>query len=270
LKKENRYLNLLSLTYNPLFFKNLYLGFNRAFQLTTQKNPSSNLKNYYLISLNSLFRNQYRDDGVPVDQLISGFVKYVFPKEHAEVYFEYGWNDGSSNLRDLNLELSHSAASIFGLRKLQYLNRNNFLSIEVEATKMAQSPGYLLRNAGNWYEHRYLKEGYTNENQIMGAGSGFGNNLQTIAISLNKGLSKYGIKFQHIAQNPLRLVSSWQDLSLGEVDWHDYSYGIILKQKHQNILFNLNIDWVYSKNYLWQDNLKANNLFIFFNTIYLW
>ena len=270
LKKENRYLNLLSLTYNPLFFKNLYLGFNRAFQLTTQKNPSTNLKNYYLITLNSLFRNQYRDDGVPVDQLISGFVKYVFPKEHAEVYFEYGWNDGSSNLRDLTLELSHSAASIFGLRKLQYLNKNNFLSIEVEATKMAQSPGYLLRNAGNWYEHSYLKEGYTNENQILGAGSGFGNNLQTIAISLNKGWTKYGIKFQHIAQNPLRLVSVWQNTYLGKVDWHDYSYGIILKQEHKNILFNLNIDWVSSKNYLWQDNRKANNLFIFLNTIYLW
>ncbi len=43
INKDTRYLNLLSFTYNPVFFKNLYLGYNRAFQLFTQDNPSNNL-----------------------------------------------------------------------------------------------------------------------------------------------------------------------------------------------------------------------------------
>ena len=268
---NSRYLNLLSITYNPTLFKNLFIGFNRAFQLFTQTEPSSNLQDYYLIALKPLFRNQYRDDNVAVDQLISGFAKYVFPMAHAEIYYEYGWNDGSSNLRDLTLESGHSAASILGFKKNSYLNLNTYFSIEAEATKMAQSPGYLQRNAGNWYVHSALHDGYTNENQILGAGSGFGNNVQTISMSLNRGWSKYGIKFQHISQDPIRIVSNyWLNLYLGTVSWDDYSYGIILKQKYKNILFNLNIDWVNSNNYLWQENHKVSNLYVSLNAIYLW
>jgi hypothetical protein len=268
--KESRYINLLTLTYNPLFFKNLYLGVNRAFQLYSQSKPSSKLTNYYLIALKPLFRNQYEDVAIPIDQLISGFAKYLFPKEHAEIYFQYGWNDGSSNSRDLVLDLSHSTSSIFGFKKIQYLNKNYYLNIVVEATRMAQTPSYLQRNGGNWYEHFQIFEGYTNKNQILGAGSGPGNNLQTFAISLNKGWGKYGISFQHIAQNPMRFSADVLDVRLGKIEWHDYSYGIQIKQKHRNILFNLNMEWVNSKNYLWQNNNKVSNVYIFLNTIYLW
>ena len=267
---NNRYINMLSLTYNPIIFNNLYIGFNRAFQQYTQINPSSNLLKYYLISLQPLFRNQYRDDGTAIDQLLSGFVKYVFPKNHAEVYFQYGWNDGSSNLRDLTLEVAHSGASIFGIKKIALLNSKTYLSFVAEATKMAQSPGYLQRNAGNWYEHGMLSDGYTNENQILGSGSGFGNNIQSMEISWNNKWTKYGIKYQHILQNPRRLVSDWTNLYLGKIDWVDNTFGIAIKHKYKNILFNINADFVTSKNYLWQDNRKANNLFIFLNTIYIW
>jgi hypothetical protein len=270
-KGYTRYLNILSLTYRPIFFKNLYLGAIRSFQQPTQNFPSSNLQDYYFVTLQPLFRRQYQDDGKPIDQLISGHVKYLFPKEHAEIYYEYGWNDGSSNLRDLTLENAHAAASVFGIRKLTYINNSSYISFQAEATKMAQSPGYLQRNASDWYIHGLITDGYTNENQILGAGSGLGNNLQTIIMSWNKGWNKYGIKFQHVAQGALRLTNSnWQILYLGKVDWHDYSYGILVKQKYKNILFNLNLDWVHSKNYAWIDKHNVNNLYVFFNTIYLW
>ncbi len=271
LDKSNRYINLLSLTYSPILFKNFYIGFNRAFQQFTQKSPSTNLQKYYFIALQPLFRNQYRDDGIPIDQLISGFAKYLFPRENAEIYFEYGWNDGSSNLRDLTLEVSHSAASIFGLKKITKFSSKSYLTIQAEATKLAQSPGFLQRNASNWYEHGLLTAGYTNSNQILGSGSGMGNNIQTIVINWNKNWTKYGIKFQHIFQNPMRIVNNdYTNLYLGDIDWHDYSYGVTINQKVKNILFNLNVENVNSKNFLWKGNYNVNNLYIFFNTIYLW
>ena len=268
---NTRYFNIFSLTYVPIFFKNLYIGANRAFQQPTQTNPSSNLTNYYLIALKPLFRNIYQDNSVAIDQSISGFAKYLFPQAHSEIYFEYGWNDGKSNFRDLMLDMSHSTASILGIKKNQYLNNNSYLTIQAEATQMAQRPSYLQRNAGNWYEHGMLRQGYTNENQSMGAGSGFGNNLQTFNISWNNGWSKYGIKFQHIAQNPIQVFTNQPTIQyLRQINWDDYAYGIIIKQKYKNILFNLNAEWVNSKNYLWQNNNKVSNVYIFLNTIYLW
>ena len=265
----SRYLNFFTLTYSPIFFKNLYLGANRVFQQPSQDSPSSNLTDYYLIALKPLFRNQYQDNALPVDQLISGFAKYVFPKEHAEIYFEYGWNDGSSNSRDFILDMSHSAASIFGIKKLQFLNEKTYLNFEAEATQMSQKPSYLQRNAGNWYIHNQIVDGYTNENQIMGAGSGLGNNVQTFAISLNKGWTKYGIKFQHIAHDPIG-VTNILAYNGGSPYWDDFSYGIQFKQKYNHFLFNLNMEWVNSKNYLWQNYNKVSNVYLFLNTIYLW
>ena len=264
---HTNYLSLLSVSYSPVFFKNFYLTANRAFTLPTQEKPSSKLKDYYLIALKPLFRNEYQDNALPIDQVLSGSAKYVFPKANAEVYFEYGWNDGSSNERDLILDMSHSAASIYGLKKIQYLNENTYLNFEAEATQMSQRPSYLQRNAGNWYTHS--NGGYINENQILGAGSGWGNDVQTFALSLNKGWNKYGIKFQHIAHDPIG-VTNILSYDGGLPYWDDYAYGIQLKQKYKHFLFNLNMEWVNSKNYLWQNNNKVSNVYLFLNTIYLW
>jgi hypothetical protein len=265
--KHTNYLSLLSISYSPIFFKNFYLTANRAFTIPTQEKPSTKLTNYYLLSLKPLFRNTYEDNSFPIDQVLSGAAKYVFPKEHAEVYFEYGWNDGKSNSRDLMLDMSHSAASIYGLKKIQYLTNNTYLNFEAEATQMSQRPSYLQRNADNWYEHR--NGGYINENQILGAGSGWGNDVQTFAISWNKGWSKYGLKFQHIAHDQIG-VTKILATNGGKPYWDDYAYGIQIKHKHKHFLFNLNIDYVHSKNYLWTESKNVTNLYMFLNTIYLW
>jgi hypothetical protein len=226
------------------------------------------MRDYVPVTL-PLFRNVYQDNAEAIDQLISGFVKYTFPKENAELYFEYGWNDGSSNARDLILDNSHSSASILGFRKLQTISKDSYLNIEFEATRMAQTPSYLQRDAANWYIHGLLTEGYTNENQIIGAGSGLGNNLQTFQFSYNKNTNKIGIKLQHILHNPIGYIDLF-DENGGLSNWDDFAYGITLKKKHKNILFNANIDWVHSNNYLWQENKKRENFYIFLNTIFLW
>ena len=264
---HTNYLSLLSVSYSPVFFKNLYLTANRAFTLPTEEKPSSKLKDYYLIALKPLYRNEYEDNLLPIDQVLSGSVKYVFPKQHAEVYFEYGWNDGKSNSRDLMLDMAHSAASIYGLKKIQYLNEKTYLNFEAEATQMSQRPSYLQRNAGNWYIHQ--NGGYINENQILGAGSGLGNDVQSFALSLNKGWNKYGIKFQHISHDQIG-VTDILAYDGGSPYWDDYAYGIQLKQKYNHFLFNLNMEWVNSKNYLWQNNNKVSNVYLFLNTIYVW
>ena len=269
INKKSRYINMLTLTYNPLGFKNLYLGANRVFHQFTRTTPSSNfLRDYVPVTL-PLFRNVYQDNSEAIDQLISGFIKYTFPKEHAELYFEYGWNDGKSNSRDLILDNAHSAASVLGFRKLEYFKNGSFFDITFEATKMSQTPSYLQRSAGNWYVHGMLTEGYTNENQILGAGSGFGNNIQSFSISWNKNFNKYGIKIQHIAQNPIEGIDLFNPNG-GAAVWDDFTYGIILKKRYKHILFNANIDWVHSNNYSWQQYKKRENFHFFLNTIYLW
>ena len=49
-------MNLISLAYRPIFFKNLFIGVNRAFQQPTQDNPSNKLINYYIWISNTLLK----------------------------------------------------------------------------------------------------------------------------------------------------------------------------------------------------------------------
>ena len=112
------------------------------------------------------------------------------PKNHAEVYAEFGYNDAKQNLRDLMLDMSHSAAWVVGFKKLHPLNARTFISLQAEATKMSETPSYLMRGAGNWYEHGQVYEGFTNNNQIIANGVGHGNDAQSFAVSWNQGLLK--------------------------------------------------------------------------------
>ncbi len=140
----------------------------------------------------------------------------------------------------------------------------------MEVIKLGQTPSYLHRDAGNFYEHATIKEGYTNLNQILGAGNGFGNIMQTMQLSMNKGWNKFGFIFHHIQQNPMEIVSGIEYLGLRKIKWDDYSYGVQSRFKYKNILFNANIEWVNSNNYLWIGGNKSNNLYAYFNTIFLW
>ena len=166
--------------------------------------------------------------------------------------------------------MSHSTAYILGFKKLFTLTDQKYLDLGVEALKLAQTPSYLHRNAGNFYEHSQIWEGYTNQNQILGSGAGFGNNIQTFSFSYNNHWNKVGLIFNHIANNPMALVSGVNDLGLRTIKWDDYSYGIQSRYRYKNILFSANMEWVNSRNYQWIDGKSASNFYAFLNTIFLW
>lgn len=266
---RNRAYNALALTFQPLIVKNITFGLTRAFQNLAENNIAGFVPKYLPV-LGSFFGSAYNDT-INRDQILSFNTRWVFPKNHAEVYFEFGYNDAKDNFRDLMLDMSHSSGYIFGFKKLSYLNNMDYLDFGAEVTRMAQTPSYLMRNAANFYQHGSITEGYTHQNQIMGAGSGFGNNMQTINLSWNRGWSKYGLIFNHIAQNPNQIVTgSIENLGLRTTKWHDYSYGIQSRYRYRNILFSANLELVNSKNYIWNKGSNQTNFYAFINTIFLW
>jgi hypothetical protein len=275
LKKRNinssdRYLNSLAIDYTPSFLKNVTFGINRSIQTYTSSKVNGIILNK-LPALGAFFgATAAAADTFPRDQLVAISVRWFFPKDHAELYYQFAYNDAKENFRDLWLDMSHSTAYILGFKKLFTLTDQKYLDLGVEALKLAQTPSYLHRNAGNFYEHSQILEGYTNQNQILGSGSGFGNNIQTFSFSYNTHWNKIGLIFNHIANNPMELVSGVNDLGLRTIKWDDYSYGIQSRYRYKNILFSANMEWVNSRNYQWIDGNNAGNFYVFLNTIFLW
>jgi hypothetical protein len=218
---------------------------------------------------NDLFKNNYSDDSLNKDQILSLFTRWLFPKSNAEVYFEFGYNDAKTNIRDLLINTTHSSAYTFGFKKLQLLTDTKFLDLGFEATKMSQSPSYLQRSAGNWYEHGQVQEGFTNNNQIIGVGAGQGNDLQTITLNLREGFHTFGLKFQHIANKPY-LETGDNAVQLRNTKWNDYVFGINWGHRYHKIIINANLEWVNAKNYNWIIGSRQGDLNAFINTIFLW
>jgi hypothetical protein len=270
INKSDRFLSSLAVDYQPSFLKNISFGINRSLQSYKNQLPTDFVQKNIPV-LSSFFGSTDKArDTFPQDQQVSIYTKWMFPKSHAELYYQFAYNDAKANWRDFWLDMSHSTAYILGFKKLFILKDEKYLDLGMEVIKLGQTPSYLHRNAGNFYEHSQIREGYTNQNQILGAGSGFGNNMQTIQLSMNQGWNKIGIIFHHIQQNPMALVSGVNDLGLRKTKWDDYSYGIQSRFKYKNILFNANVEWVNSKNYLWTMGQNQNNLYANFNTIFLW
>ena len=269
IQNRDRAYNALTFTFQPVIMKNITFGLTRAFQNLAENNIAGFVPKYLPV-LGSFFGSAYNDT-INRDQILSFNTRWVFPKNHAEVYFEFGYNDAKDNFRDLMLDMSHASGYIFGFKKLSYLNKMDYLDFGAEVIRMAQTPSYLMRNAGNFYEHGRMTEGYTHNNQILGAGSGFGNNMQTVNLSYNRGWNKYGLIFNHIVQNPTQIVTgSIENLGLRTTKWEDFSYGIQSRYRYRNILFSANLEYVNSKNYLWTNGTNRTNFYAFINTIFLW
>lgn len=270
INQNDRYLNEIIFNFQPKFLKNISFGVIRAFQNYSNNSVSKSFITNYLPVLNGIFKNRYNDDNLSRDQLLSLYSRWLMPKNNSEIYFEFGYNDSKLNSRDLLLDMSHSATYLFGFKKLQILNNRSYLSLGFEAIKLAQTPSYIHRNAGNWYEHSTIIEGYTNKNQIIGAGAGFGNISQQLNIAFNKSSFKIGVILEHTIQDPYALVSGTSTIYLRTFNWTQFAYGLNSKFKFKNIMFSGIMTKINSKNHGWIENLNQSNLFLLVNIIYLW
>ena len=151
------------MSYQPTFIKNISFGITRIFQNYTDNNIIKFIPKYLPV-IGSFFGSAYNDT-INRDQVLAFNTRWIFPKNHAEVYFEFGYNDAKDNFRDLMVDMSHSSGYIFGFKKLSYINKIDYLDFGAEVTRLAPTPSYLMRNAGNFYEHGRVTEGYTNKNQ---------------------------------------------------------------------------------------------------------
>lgn len=242
-----RYLSAVVVTYHPKWTEGLFLGFTRAIQTYQSEtfNGAGSFTEKYIpvIALAFQKKNVTSEDSKKRDQLASFFLRWLFQKAKAEFYLEYGFNDYSINTRDYLLGPSHSAAYITGFKKILPLKNKAYLDLGFELTQMSQTPDYLVRESGNWYVHSQIYQGYTNENQIMGAGAGFGANVQDLSVNWIRGTQQLGFLVERIDHDPVVHPNKW-------VDW---GIGFLPQYQYKNMLFSGVFQVVNSSQYAWEE-----------------
>lgn len=231
-----RYLNGITFTYQPKWIPGLFLGFDRVF--TIYNNSLGKGLSDYLPVFSFLTKSAYAEnsnsnteDAKARDQLISFYMRWVWPESKSEIYFQWGREDHSWNLRDAFTEPEHTRAYILGFRKLvPYLQKQGeFIQVGLELSQLEQSNSNEVRGASYWYGHHQLKQGHTNKGQFLGAGNG-PDNTQTLDVAWVKALNRIGFIIERrVNNNDLynRSYSAtkdprkhWVDLAfLGQFDW---------------------------------------------------
>jgi hypothetical protein len=248
-----RYQSAFVISYQPKWIPGLFVGMTRTLQRYQQDIglAGGNWLKRYVPVLTKAFqkKNEPTDDAENTDQLASFFFRWVMPKSGWELYGEWGYNDYKQNIRDYSMDATHSAAYILGANKLFQTGKSQIV-VGVETLKQSETPSSLLRGAGNWYVHGG-DNGYTHLNQILGAGVGYGADLQSAWIKISNTASDFSFKIftERIQRDPNNFQNMWIDM-IWQVE-------PIWKSRHLSITSSIN--YIRSKNYLWKKNRDVSN-----------
>lgn len=175
-----RFMSGLVMTFSPKPIPGLEIGAARFFhQAWTGKIGSSELRapfeGFLKNSLppgNALVSAGNKD--ALKNQLASLFGRWVLPRSGFEVNAEYGHEDHNSDTRDFESEPDHTRIAMAGFRKVFARNDTTFSALSGEY--IDGSDPTLLRHRGenSTYIHTVLRQGHTQDGQLLGANIGVG------------------------------------------------------------------------------------------------
>lgn len=256
LRSDWRYFNAMVFSYQPKWLPGLFLGLIRSFQIY-HNDMGSRLNDYIPIFLplsKKASGSEEEVNSAGQNQLVSVYMRWLFAESHAEIYFEYGREDHSWDVRDFLLEPSHSSAYILGLRKLFELNvqKETYLQLILELINLASGQTTINRrpnkDAANWYTHSQVRHGYTHKGQLLGAGIGPGSNMQTLEISWVKNIKQVGLRLERYVHNKDFWYNYIKDF---RSNWVDISTTLFANWDYKNFILFGEMKLVKSYNYQW-------------------
>jgi hypothetical protein len=108
------------------------------------------------------------------NQLASLFGRWVLPHSGFEMYAEYGHEDHNADIRDLQSEPDHSRIAMVGFRKVFTTNDSTFSALRAEYIDGTAPTLDRHRDEGLIYVHAPLRQGHTQDGQLLGADIGVG------------------------------------------------------------------------------------------------
>lgn len=168
-ESSDRMISMGSFSYSPSFINGLTVGLNRLFLTYWQKDNLS-----YLFRLFDFRHENATGSGNDEDQKVALFADWMFPESSFEIYGELGIDDFSC------FEFAnpfHTAIYTIGVKQVIPVTEKVHGLLNLEWSNFETSQDYSQGGYYGYYYHGFISPGFTNNGQIIGAGSGdFGNN----------------------------------------------------------------------------------------------
>ena len=252
-----RYLQGFIFSYSPKWIEGLSFGLIRWVQMYSalvegkywwmEGNPT------YFPVFHNFFRSndKYVDYESQTNQAAGVFLKWVWKDSKAEIYAEFHHNDSKQNLRDLLLDSDHSRAATIGLQKIFNINNDDFL-FNWEWTQMEQTGSRLIRNAGSWYEHSYVYDGYTNKGEVLGSAIGPGSNSHYFSLNRIRNQELIGIGLEIVDNDNDFYHEAFASARDFRRYWKDINLHFKYNKNFKHFNLSSNLVYIRSLNYQWE------------------
>ena len=138
-----------------------------------------------------------------------------------------------------------------GLQKIFKIKNLNYI-FSWEWTQLEQTGGRLLRDARSWYEHGFVRDGYTNKGEILGAGIGPGSNSHYIGLSRIKNKEKLGIALEIIDHDNDFYHEAFLSAQDSRRYWKDINFHFNFSKKYKGFWITSNLIYSKNLNYQWE------------------
>ncbi len=258
-----RYLQAYTISYSPKWIDGLSIGITRWVQMYSELVQGKYWwlegKPTFFPVFNNLFRKNdtFENYEAQTDQAAGIYFRWFWKEAKFEIYSEFHHNDAKQNFRDLILDSDHSRAATLGIQKVFDINGRNYL-FNWEWTQMEQTASRLLRNAGSWYEHTYVYDGYTNRGEVIGSSIGPGSNSHYFSINRINNDEKIGIGLEIIDHDNDFYQEAFSDAQDFRRFWKDLNLHFNFNKKFKKFNLSSNLVYIRSLNYQWElvDEIK--------------
>lgn len=253
-----RQLQALTFSYSPRWIKGLTLGVTRWVQQYSENMKESG--SYFPIFQN-LFRENDKEEfgfNIQQDQAAGIFGRWIWFDSNAEFYFEWGKNDASINLRDIITDTDHSRAFLIGINKVfKTTNPNKFWQFNYEWTQTSQTESRLARNSSSWYLHGIVRQGYTNNGEVLGSALGPSGNAHYMEVAHVNRLDRIGGSLERYVHNNDFAVTAFP-LDFTRY-WVDYNFTGFYEKQFKKLLLSASLMYTYSYNHQWEVLFDPND-----------
>ncbi len=254
---DERKIDAITVNWHPKWIPNLYLGY--AFS----RQYYANQKNEYEQQYSFFSKDRYQ-------QILGSFMfRFNFPKDHSEFYGEIGLPDEAAYPWKFFKDKNPRTGFVFGATKLVLINKGkSYLNLNLEFTQLQlMNPKNIFYlgspfeggQANSWYLNTKIKQGYSNDGQLLGSFLGPGSNGQSFGISWHKNYNKIGIFVERIVHNNDFYYSVYYNPYAGGFGYGYYNrYWVDINTKFEmqimpvkNILLSASFGNTNAMNYRW-------------------
>lgn len=191
---DTRLVNV-TVAFEPRFLSGLSLGATRSYHYVAQDGDGVEP---VLRTLG--FANTENRAG---DEIASVFGRWVLRDSGAELYAEWARADVIGEWAEFLQEPDHAQAYMFGFQKVTRVSSGVSVRVHGELVHLQEKGEARTdsRPITTFYTHHQVRQGYTHEGQLLGAGVGPGADAQFIGVDALTGLGSFGAFFERVRRN---------------------------------------------------------------------